>query len=100
MKRKAPQDILNPVDIRWWGMYENPDFPKLDSDIDYTVQLGDRLDRLAYSFYGSQWLWWVIAGRNELDDPVVDLHMGIQIVIPSPGYVKQSLLRKKVGSGR
>jgi len=26
--------------------------------------------------------------------------MGMQIVIPSPGYVKQSLLRKKVGSGR
>ena len=73
-----------------------PTFPQLTGDIDYVVQMNDRCDSLAFRFYSDVLLWWVIAARNDIDDPVVALHGGERIVIPDPGYVKEEL----VGSGR
>lgn len=38
----------------------------------YLVGVGDRIDRLAYRFYGDESLWWVIADANDglLSDPL------------------------------
>jgi len=45
-------------------MYVN--VPEDDTDIYVTTQEGDRLDTLAFQFYGNQHMWWFIARTNNL----------------------------------
>ena len=40
--------------------------PETDGDIYVITQQGDRLDNLAFQFYGDQSLWWYIAKANNL----------------------------------
>ncbi len=97
--------ILDPLEAKWWGLFEEPEFPDLDGDIVHTVDMTDRIDKLALQYYGNERLWWVIAARNNMDDPTLELKpeeyqdRERQIIIPSPGYIQQNLLRKKAGSG-
>lgn len=56
--------------------------PALAQSTLYRTVLGDRLDRLAYQFYGRPDYWWVIADANNgvmLPDP---LPPGTVLVIP------------------
>ena len=98
--------VLDPVEIEWWGMFMEPEFPQLDGDIVHRVEEKDRIDKLAAFYYGNERLWWVIAARNDMDDPTLELKPESvgdrprEIIIPSPGYIQQNLLRRKVGSGR
>ena len=54
--------------------------PVLDGDIFVITQTGDRLDQLAYQFYGDSQLWWYIAKANNLTN--MNLEAGIQLRIP------------------
>mgnify|MGYP003126350059 CR=1 FL=1 len=54
--------------------------PETDDDIYVITQLGDRLDNLAFQFYGDVTLWWYIAKANGLKDLRVD--SGISLRIP------------------
>ena len=61
--------------------------PKQDSDIYVITQFGDRLDLLAYQFYGDSSLWWYIARANDLNTLIVPEN--IQLRIPgSTEYAK------------
>ena len=40
--------------------------PEKDSDMYFITQEGDRLDNLAFRFYGDTNLWWFIARTNNL----------------------------------
>ena len=45
-------------------------YPKIERDVDdYYIDVlqEDRLDNLAYQYYGDVTLWWVIANGNKLD---------------------------------
>jgi phage tail protein X len=46
-------------------------------------EAGDRLDLLAYKYYGDQTLWWVIATANNINDATFYVQEGIQLRIPS-----------------
>lgn len=49
----------------------------------YQVRASDRIDTLAYKFYGNSGLWWVIADANP---EILDWsRMGNQIVSTTPG---------------
>jgi hypothetical protein len=41
-----------------------PDIPYLASDNYVITTIGDRLDTLAYSYYGDSELWWIISVTN------------------------------------
>ena len=45
--------------------------PETDDDIYLITQRGDRLDTLAYQYYGDPGLWWYIAKANYLNFIVV-----------------------------
>lgn len=47
----------------------------------HTVRDGDRLDTLAYAYYGDSSLYWAIADANNIVDPLT-LVRGDQLVIP------------------
>lgn len=57
-------------------------YVKRDDDIEHTVKNGDRLDRLAYYYYGSHKYWWIIADYNELDN-IFELEIDSKLVMPS-----------------
>lgn len=64
-----------------------------DSEVDYVVGASwMRLDILAKAFYNSEELMWVIAARNNLDLPDVQLYVGQRIKIPARDWVERKLL--------
>lgn len=60
-----------------------PDIPYTEGDNYVITVLGDRLDLLAFDFYGDTSYWWVIASANALSGDSLYLEPGSQIRIPN-----------------
>lgn len=60
-----------------------PVIPELDSDIYIITNTADRLDSLAYKYYGEAKYWWIIAIVNDLGKGTISLEPGIQLRIPA-----------------
>ena len=58
--------------------------PETDDDIYVITQLGDRLDNLAFQFYGDVTLWWYIARANDLNTMIVPENIQLRI----PGTIE------------
>lgn len=52
------------------------------NDVYIIATEGDRIDLLAYRYYGETRMWWVIAVANNLNDANLFLEPGRQIRIP------------------
>jgi hypothetical protein len=89
-------DILNPQTVSWFGIFSPPNLANRNGDIEYTIQTGDRLDKLSLFYYGTPFLWWVIAARNEIDLPDIELNSGLRIIVPDPQYVTTQLVGNRV----
>ena len=59
-----------------------PDIPKRNDDQYVRTQDGDRLDLLAYEYYGDQSLWWIIASANNIHDAPLGLRPNMVLRIP------------------
>jgi hypothetical protein len=59
-----------------------PDIPLSNEDNYVITVLGDRLDLLAFDFYGDTSFWWVIASANALPGDSLYLEPGTQLRIP------------------
>ena len=57
------------------------DVPKRDSDVYVITTQGDRLDNLAYEYYGDQRYWWFIARVNHLKS--LNVEPGTRLRIPT-----------------
>jgi len=79
------------VKVTFLGSFDPPDLPDSDGDIDYTIEDGDRLDKLAQRHYDDQLLWWVIAVKNNIDLADAELNPGSKIVIPDPVVVRSKI---------
>ncbi len=71
--------------IRYRSVTRYPEIPTSEEDIYVIIGDGDRLDNLAYQFYGDPTLYWIIATANpnfaySLLYPV----LGTQLRIPFP----------------
>lgn len=60
-----------------------PDIPYTNNDNYVITTAGDRLDLLAYDFYGDSSLYWVIASANALPGDSLYPTPGTQLRIPS-----------------
>lgn len=89
-------DLTNPLVVSWFGMFQSPDLADRDGDIEYTVQDGDRLDKLSLYYYGTPFLWWVIAAKNQIDLPDIELYGGKKIIITDPDYVVSQIGGKQI----
>ena len=58
-----------------------PSIPIQDSDRFIVTRVGDRIDSLAYKFYGDSTLWWIIAKANGIKGKTA-LEPGIPLRIP------------------
>lgn len=59
-----------------------PNIPKSDQDIYIMTQDGDRLDNIAFQFYGDASLWWIIATANNIHDAPIGIESGITLRVP------------------
>ena len=59
-----------------------PDIPPTNDDNYIITVLGDRLDLIAFDFYGDSSFWWVIASANALPGDSLVVEPGTQIRIP------------------
>jgi hypothetical protein len=59
-----------------------PEIPPTNDDNYIITVLGDRLDLLAFDFYGDSTFWWVIASANALPGDSLVVEPGTQLRIP------------------
>jgi len=60
-----------------------PDILPNEQDNYIITTLGDRLDLLAFDFYGDTDLWWIIASANSLPGDSLTPEPGTQLRIPT-----------------
>lgn len=60
-----------------------PPIPKSAEDIYVRTTPGDRLDLLAFKYYGNINYWWIIAEANGLGKGTVAIEPGTQVRIPA-----------------
>lgn len=81
--QNIPITKLNAVGTQYYTNNVYPEIPVSEQD-DYVIAvLGDRMDLLAFDFYGDVSLWWVIASANSLSGDSLYLEPGMQIRIPN-----------------
>lgn len=82
--------------IRWRAMFEMPDWTGVeDEETTFIIESSDdRLDKIAARFWGSdrQSMYWIIAARNHLDLPDVQLYKGRKLKIPSKNWIDTKFL--------
>ncbi len=59
-----------------------PNIPLKDTDIYIVSQEGDRLDTLAYQYFGDASLWWIIATANNIHDASFAVEDGTILRVP------------------
>ena len=79
--------LLEAGGVAFWDMIQYPEIPQSSDDIFYQIQGGDRIDLLAFRFYGKASYWWIIASANNMDLIPTDFLSADIIRIPSPTYV-------------
>jgi hypothetical protein len=99
--------LVNVDGIAFW---ELPEFPQLLSQSDdLFVTIGQagygslnngeesiRTDLLSNRIYGTPQLWWILALRNNVEVVPSQFKQNDTIIAPSPRYVFQDVLPKKV----
>ena len=76
--------VQNPKVIRYRSSTRYPDIPLSEDDVYLLTLRGDRLDNLAYQFYGDSSLWWVLSVANpDLPNDSLYPTLGYQLRIPS-----------------
>jgi len=82
--------------IRFRAMFEMPNWEGVEEgEITLVIENStDRLDKIAARMWGPerQELYWVIAARNNLDLPDVQLYKGRKLKIPSKSWIDTKLL--------
>lgn len=64
----------------------------LEGATTHLYSLGDRLDKLAYEYYGDETLWWVFLECNKLRTEC-DIKIGDTLIIPSYNEVMKCLMK-------
>jgi len=76
----------------FWTRPDLPEIPYRPDELVHVLEHGQRLDQLAHEYYDDHRLDWVIAAANGIRDMTLDLHVNMELRIPSPGYVTSELL--------
>ncbi len=87
-------ELLTIGGVEFWDMVDFPVVPQQIDDIIYQVKSVDRMDTLAFTYYGNPIYWWVIAVANGMELIEVELCLGMMLRIPSPRYVREILFSK------
>lgn len=94
MAEEVIWDAEQGAPVRFRRPFEQPRWDGVtDNEVEYVVaEAWMRLDILAKRYYGREDLGWVIAARNNLDLPDVELYSGRRLKIPTRAWVERVLL--------
>lgn len=83
--RFAGQPLYIDGGTKFWGTWAPVNIPPHPADFYFTVTeaVEGRLDLIAYRYYRTPELWWVIAEANNLFFPFEDVAVGTVLRIPS-----------------
>lgn len=80
--------------VRFRGPFIMPDWSNVEES-EYVVQnTWTTIQQIAYEYYGDTLLMWVIAARNNLDLPDVQLYNGKVLKIPNRDWIEDKLLKQ------
>ena len=74
--------IRNDKGKRYYTNNIYPEVPVSDNDIYIITSITDRLDIIAYNFYGDSTLYWIISTANNLPGDTLIPDPGTQLRIP------------------
>ncbi len=77
------QILKNNIGKRYYTNNIYPEIPVTEDDIYVITTAGDRLDILAYNYYGDVSLYWIIASANNLPGDSLVPPLGQQLRIPA-----------------
>ncbi len=82
---------------RYYANVVYPSIPIAGDDTYIITSANDRLDLIAYDFYGDPNLWWIIASANDLNGSSLFAPAGMQLRVPAnyAGAVSQFELLNK-----
>ena len=96
MREELEYDLEQESLVRFRGAFIMPSWDDVeDNEVEHVVEGPDeRLDKIAAQYWGSarQELWWVIAARNEIDLPAVQLYKGRKLKIPTKEWVDNEFM--------
>lgn len=72
-----------PVGTQYYRPNYYPNITVTEQDTYIITKATDRLDLIAFDFYGDSTLWWVIAMANNLEGDSLFIGDGVQIRVPS-----------------
>ena len=87
-------ELLEIDGFEFWDFVDSPTSPEQPDDLLYQVKSSDRLDSIAFRFYGDSIYWWVLAATNGLELIEAELNVGTILRIPAPRYVREILFKK------
>lgn len=95
MSRFRQQPILQEGGDEFFSTFYMREYPYSSDDIYHEIKAGEegRLDLLAYYYYQSPLLWWIIAEANNIFHPLKDVKAGAVIRIPSSDYIYSNIVR-------
>lgn len=81
------QPIYLVSNIKFWGTYQFPEIPVSPFDTYHIVAELDvyRLDLIAYKYYSTPELWWIIALVNQIFFEFDEMEVGQVLRIPDKG---------------
>lgn len=91
--RLSFSDLLQIDGVTFYDQPSYPDIPVQGGDISYTVLPTDRVDTVAFKFYGDPTLWWVLALANDWELLPQDMNSGDTIRVPDPAYILSSFFK-------
>ncbi len=85
MNRYDNSTILKTLQNKpYWKAKVYPNIPLSESDEYVITAVGDRLDLLAFQYYGDATLWWVIAmANNNITNGLMYPEPGTQLRVPT-----------------
>ena len=87
---------LDKSGIRVYTTTYYPEIPLTDGDFFIRPVDGNRLDNLAFSYYGDSTLWWIIAKANGIRGKVV---VSTDEILRIPGNIQQILQKFRTLNG-
>lgn len=81
--------------VEFFDLLDVPLIPVQADDLRHETTDGERIDQLAFKYYGDPILWWVIAVANNMEDLPTELNGRMTLRIPSPRFVLQQLFAQR-----
>jgi len=81
---KTLSNSIKEDDIKRYATAPYPFIPYRDTDVYLIGRARQRLDNLAYDYYGDPQLWWIIAESNNIGKGTLSVPVNKRIRIPYP----------------